>query len=95
MNDIDKLLKTGCKLSPDYFELFHAFNPNLTREVYNYLRGNRSEWKIICGFEVKIKYSKHFLEGNRDLLLANLKVYNNRFIPEYFLNPENWNNGRN
>ncbi|MBF2710008.1 hypothetical protein [Flavobacterium soyangense] len=93
MFTIEEILEKGITLAPYNFELFHAFNPNLTVEVYNFLRGNGTEWKIICGFGVRLKYSMHSLESNRDLTLANLKVYRNRFIPDYYLNPENWNYG--
>lgn len=93
MNTIEEMLENGYTLAPYNFEQFHAFNPNLTVEVYNFLRGNGTEWKIICGFEVRMKYSAQFLESNRDLPLANLRVYRNRFVPDYYLNPENWNNG--
>ncbi len=95
MTTIDKLIN-GCdnnRFAPYNFEMFHDFNPNLTKEVYGFLRENGTEWKIICGFAVKIKYSNHSLEGNSDLLLANLELYKNRYIPEYYLNPQNWNHG--
>ena len=95
MNTIEKMLENSYTLSPNNFELFHAFNPNLTLEVYNFLRGNGTEWKIICGFEVRIKHSSHFLEGNTDLLLNNLIVFRNRCVPDYYLNPHNWNHARN
>ncbi|MEY2702988.1 MAG: hypothetical protein RLY43_1626 [Bacteroidota bacterium] len=94
MFTIEEIVENGITLAPYNFELFHAFNPNLTVEVYNFLRENGTEWKIICGLEVRIKFSSHFLESNRDLTLANLRVYRNRFVPDYYLNPENWNNGR-
>ncbi len=77
MTTIDKLIN-GCdnnRFAPYNFEMFHDFNPNLTKEVYGFLRENGTEWKIICGFAVKIKYSNHSLEGNSDLLLANLDLY--------------------
>ncbi len=94
MNTIEEILENGITLAPYNFESFHAFNPNLTVEAYNFLRENGTEWKIICGLEVRMKYSSYFLESNRDLTLANLRVYRNRFVPEYYLNPENWKDGR-
>ena len=95
MDTLESLINSSLELTPDNFEFFREFNPNLTKEVYEFLRGNGTEWKIICGFEVKIQFSNHSLEGNRDLMLANLKVFKNRYIPEYHLNPINWNNGNN
>lgn len=94
MFTIEEMMENGCTLAPYNFELFHAFNPSLTVEVYNFLRENGTEWKIICGLEVRIKYSPHFLERNRVLTFANLKIFVNRFIFDYYLNPENWNDGR-
>jgi hypothetical protein len=94
MITIEEKIKAGVGLAPYNFELFRRINPSLTKEVYNYLRGNKSEWKIICGHEVRLKYSNHFLEGRTDLALANKKLYNyKRYLSEYYLNPENWNNG--
>ena len=95
MDTLESLINSSLELTPDNFEFFREFNPNLTKEVYEFLRGNGTEWKIICGFEVKIQFSNHSLEGNRDLMLANLKVFKNRYIPEYHLNPTNWNHGNN
>lgn len=90
MTTIEGKIKAGIGPAPYNFELFRRFNPNLTKEVYNYLRGNKSEWKIICGHEVKISFSNHFLEAKSDLLIANKNVYKNRYSAEYYLNPENW-----
>jgi hypothetical protein len=95
MKKIEDYLKTGVTLAPYNYELFRSINPRLTKGVYEFLRGNCSEWKIICGQRVKVKYSNYILEGNTELALANIKVYQNRYIPEYFLNPENWNYGNN
>ena len=93
MDTLEDLINSSVELAPYNFELFKEFNPNLTKEVYKFLRDNGTEWKIICGFEIKIKFSNHFLRGNNDLLLSNLKVYKNRYIREYYLNPINWNYG--
>ena len=95
MKTIEEILNSGVELAPYNFELYHAFNPNLTKEVYEFLRGNGTEWKIICGFEVKIQFSNHYLEGDSGLMMSNLKVFKNRFISEYHLNPTNWNHGNN
>jgi hypothetical protein len=91
MNRPEIKIEFGARLNPYMFEEFKAFNPSLTKEVYNFLRGNGSEWKIICGFPVHIKYSNHKLEENHKLMMANLKVFENRYLPEYYLNPNNWN----
>lgn len=90
MITIEEKIKAGVGLAPYNFELFRRFNPSLTKEVYNYLRGNKSEWKIICGHEVRVLYSNHFLEAKSDLVIANKNVYTNRYSSEYYLNPENW-----
>lgn len=90
MEDEDITIEFGYKLNPYMYEEFKAFNPSLTKEVYNFLRGNGSEWKVICGFPVLIKYSNHKLAANHKLMMANLKVFENRYIPEYYLNPNNW-----
>lgn len=94
MVTIEEKMKQGVGLAQYNFELFHRINPRLTREIYNFLRGNKSEWKIICGHEVKVSFSNHVLESRTDLTLANVNVYHNRYSPEYYLNPENWNYGR-
>jgi hypothetical protein len=94
MTTIEEKIKEGVGLAPYNFELFRRLNPCLTKEVYDYLRGNKSEWRIICGHKVSLKYSKNLLEGRTDLTLANINIYNNRYSPEYYLNPENWNHGR-
>lgn len=39
------------------YEHYHKINPQLTRKMYDYLRGNGSLWKIGCGHSVKIKWS--------------------------------------
>lgn len=90
MITIEEKMNEGVGLAPYNFELFRRFNPSLTKEVYNYLRGNKSEWKIICGHEVMVLYSNHFLEAKSDLVIANKNVYKNRYSAEYYLNPENW-----
>jgi len=90
MITIEDKINDGVGLAPYNFELFHRFNPSLTKEVYNYLRGNKSEWKIICGHEVRVLYSNHFLEAISELVIPNKDVYKNRYSSEYYLNPENW-----
>jgi hypothetical protein len=39
-------------LQPYDFERYKKINPNLTEPVYQHLRENGSEWKILCGLAV-------------------------------------------
>lgn len=39
------------------YEYYKGINPELSVNMYNYLKGSGSLWKIICGKEVKIKWS--------------------------------------
>ena len=39
------------------YEYYKAINPELTKVMYDYLRGNGSLWKVKCGKEVHIKWS--------------------------------------
>lgn len=91
INNIE--IEFGYKLNPYMFEEFKAFNPSLTKEVYDFLRGNGSEWKIICGHPIQVKYTNHKLEGNQKLTLANVEVFLKRYLPKYYLNPKNWKHG--
>lgn len=79
------------RLNPYMYEDFKAFNPKLTRKMYEFLRGNDSEWKIICGIGVKIKYDTEVLASNWILNVINKNIYENRYNPTYYLNTANWN----
>lgn len=81
------------KLNPYMFDAFKGFNPKLTKKMYKYLRGNRTEWKILCGIEVKIKYEPDLLEPIWSLRFINNEIYENRFDPSYYLDTNNWNYG--
>lgn len=79
-------------LQPYNYERYKAVNPKLTKRMYEYLRGNGSEWKILCGVEVKIKYENEILE---EVWHRNLKgsykesiFYKFRYIPSYYLQLE-------
>jgi hypothetical protein len=39
-------------LQPYDFERYNKYNPKLTEPVYQHLRQNGSEWKILCGLSV-------------------------------------------
>ena len=47
METIENLLNEGVGLAPYNYELYRRFNPRLTREIYNFLRGNKRNcyWK--------------------------------------------------
>ena len=78
------------RLNPYMYDDFKAFNPKLTKRMYDFLRGNSSEWKILCGIGVSIKYENEVLEPVWMLQFINKGIYENRYIPEYYLNKENW-----
>jgi hypothetical protein len=87
------ILEYKHELNPYRFEDFRQINPKLTKKVYEFLRGNCTEWKIICGIEVKLKYDTEVLESNWILNIINKNIYENRFNSEYYMNTENWNYG--
>ncbi|SHF91336.1 hypothetical protein SAMN05444372_101149 [Flavobacterium micromati] len=65
------------------YERFKNFNPKLTIRMYNYLKGNGSLWKVLCGIGVKIQWENEVLEEvwwlkNGDLYKDG-EIYKNRF----------------
>jgi hypothetical protein len=72
------------------YERYLAVNPNLTREMYQFLRGNKTEWKILCGFEVKMNWSDEVLEPIVRLQIDNQNIYDNRYNTEYYLALNTW-----
>ena len=88
------LLNGTYHLNPYMYDDFREINPKLTRKMYDFLRRNKSEWKILCGLEVRMKYDKEFLEGNWLLNAINREIFEMRFVPEYYLDKKNWNNGK-
>ncbi len=81
------------KFNPYMYENFKAFNPKLTKRMYEYLRGNGSEWKILCGIGVNMRYENEMLEPIWVLQFINKDIYENRYLPSYYLNMENWKHG--
>lgn len=52
--NLDEFKSKGKERPYDYYK---AINPELTKVMYDYLRGNGSLWKVKCGKEVHIKWS--------------------------------------
>lgn len=77
---------------PYNYERYKAVNPHLTKRMYEYLRGNGSEWKILCGVEVKIKYENEVLNEvwhrNLNGYYKESVFYKYRYMPEYYLTLE-------
>ncbi|WP_395051166.1 hypothetical protein [Flavobacterium sp.] len=81
-------------LQPYNYERYLAVNNNLTKEVYEFLRSNHSEWKILCGIGVHYRYcnlhldevwnvkgSDHYKESD---------IYKYRYRPEIYLSLDTW-----
>jgi hypothetical protein len=92
-NLINNVLGYEHQLNPNMYEAFRAFNPKLTKKMYQYLRGNSSEWKILCGIGVKIKYDTETLDPIWSLRYINGDIYEHRYVPSYYLDTNNWNYG--
>lgn len=77
------------KLHPYNYERFKTFNPELTKEMYNFLRGNSSEWKILCGVEVKMRYPNGWLKEiwylNCNGSYKDGVIYKNRFDYDFYM----------
>jgi hypothetical protein len=43
------------------FEKLKQLNPGLTKPIFNFLNNNGGLWKVFCGKEVKMKYSKEYM----------------------------------
>ena len=76
------------RLQPYNFERYKAVNPNLSEKMYRFLRENGTEWKILCGEKVIMKYENEVLEPV--WYLKNDDIYNNRYNPDYYLNLTTW-----
>lgn len=76
------------RLQPYNFERYKAVNPNLTEKMYRFLRGNGTEWKILCGEKVVMKYENEVLQPV--WYLKNDEIYKNRYNPDYYLNLTTW-----
>jgi hypothetical protein len=81
-------------MQPYNYERYKAVNPNLTKSMYEYLRGNGSEWKILCGLHVKRPWSNDVLEPvwylNGGELYKDGVFYKNRYLPEKYLALTTW-----
>jgi hypothetical protein len=75
------------------FEDFKAFNPALTEKMYEHLKDNQTEWKILCGFRANIQFAPEALKRNWALQFINKDIYINRYDQSFYLNRENWKYG--
>jgi hypothetical protein len=73
------------------YSYYTAINPQVTRVMYNYLKGNGSLWKIECGREVKIRWSNE-PPLKAVWFLDNEECYCNRFKNYYEDDNEENNN---
>ena len=82
------------ELQPYNFERYLVVNPYLTIRMYEYLRENNDEWKILCGIRVKIKWENEILEEvwylKGDENYKETDFYKFRFEPEKYLALNNW-----
>lgn len=90
INEFKKVNGFTNKLNPYMYEDFKRFNPKLTKKMYDFLRANKTEWKILCGVKVELDFGSEVLQENWILKYVNMEIYNNRFRPEYYLNTANW-----
>jgi hypothetical protein len=81
-------------LQPYNYERYKAYNQNLTEPVYQHLRKNRAEWKILCGLSVSTHWGNEIL---KEMWYLNLKglykdsvFYKNRYEPETYLFLDIW-----
>ncbi|MFE3869873.1 hypothetical protein ACFX5F_01390 [Flavobacterium sp. ZS1P70] len=81
-------------VQPYDYERYRAVNPKLTKKMYEFLRGNGSEWKILCGVYVKIQWTNEVLEEvwylNCSGHYKNGEIYKNRYLPEKYLALTTW-----
>lgn len=90
MIDLNKL----GRLQPYNYERYLAVNPILTIRMYEYLRDNNNEWKILCGIRVKIEWENEILDevrfrkGGEGYKLT--LFYIHRFEPENYLALNTW-----
>jgi len=90
VNEFKKEYIYSNMLNPYMYEDFKKVNPKLTKKMYDFLRGNKTEWKILCGVEVEMRYENEIMRGNWMLGIVNEHIYKHRYIPSYYLNKENW-----
>lgn len=76
------------------YNRYKSFNPNLTESVYQHLRQNGAEWKILCGLSVythwgcEILKEVWWLKNNSGYM--NTEFYKSRFTPENYLQLDIW-----
>jgi len=90
INEFKKIHGFDNRLNPYMYEDFKKINPKLTKRMYDFLRGNKTEWKILCGVAVEMKFENEILLKNWLLGIVNEHIYKNRHNPNYYLNKENW-----
>lgn len=78
------------RLNPYMYEEFKKVNPLLTKKMYNFLRANKMEWKILCGVKVEMQFENEVLERNWILEIVNADIFKQRFNPSFYLNTKNW-----
>ena len=79
---------------PYNYERYKTVNPKLTKRMYEYLRGNGSEWKILCGIHVKIQFENEeldevwYLKGGEYYKTTDFYKY--RYMPDVYLALNSW-----
>lgn len=93
MNNLEEILGFEKQsFQPYNYNRYLAVNPNLTVRMYEYLRGNHSEWKILCGISVKICWENEILKEVKSrkegegYKLTPFYIY--RFTPKEYLKLE-------
>lgn len=79
-------------LQPYNYQRYKRVNPNLTEDAYRHLRGNGSEWKILCGLSVSTHWGNEILKETWYLKCGNLykdsEFFKFRYVPEKYLDLE-------
>lgn len=89
MNNLRKSMGLNNMFRPYEYEKFKAVNPLLSKKMYQYLRENGTEWKILIGFPVKIKWSNEVLKPLWFFDEKNYKndiIYKNRYNSDFISN---------
>lgn len=85
----DELGIGNIPLQPYDYDRYKNYNPNLTEEIYQHLRNNRAEWKILCGLLVTTHWGQEILKENWwlkfDEKYKESDFYKYRFAPEIYL----------
>lgn len=90
VNEFKKEHGFNNRLNPYMYEDFKTVNPKLTKKMYDFLRGNKTEWKILCGVRVEMEFENEVLEENLSLKLVNSHIYPKRHNSDFYLNVKNW-----